>query len=74
MTKLMKIMITRKNLTEKLESKIFRVISNKVTIKVWDLNLEDGDRISLYLNGENILKDYQLLNKKHKIKASLKKE
>ena len=52
--------------------KIFKVISNKVTIKVWDLNLEDGDRISLYLNGENILKDYQLLNKKHKIKASLK--
>ena len=52
--------------------KIFKVSSNKVTIKVWDLNLEDGDRISLYLNNENILKDYQLLNKKHKLEASLK--
>ena len=52
--------------------KIFKVSSSKVIIKVWDLNLEDGDRISLYINNENILKDYQLLNKKHKLKASLK--
>ena len=43
----------------------------KVIIKVWDQNLEDGDIISLYLNGEKVLEDYQILNKKHKIKTHL---
>ena len=53
--------------------KTIKVQSKKVIIKVWDQNLEDGDIISLYLNGEKVLKDYQLLNKKLKIKTHLKK-
>ena len=52
--------------------KIFKASSNKITLKIWDLNLEDGDVISLYLNGENLLKDYTLLNKKYKLKMQLK--
>ena len=53
--------------------KTIRVQSKKVIIKVWDQNLEDGDIISLYLNGEKVLKDYKLLNKKYKLKTHLKK-
>ena len=54
-------------------NKTIRVQKKKVIIKVWDQNIEDGDVISLYLNGEKVLKDYKLLNKKYKIKTHLKK-
>lgn len=45
--------------------------SNEITIKVWDSEYEDGDTISLYLNGQWILQEYALRNKKKTIKITL---
>jgi hypothetical protein len=45
--------------------------SNQVTIKIWDSEYQDNDTISLYLNGQWLLKEYMLHNKKKTIKATL---
>ena len=45
--------------------------SNEVTIKIWDSEYQDNDTISLYLNGQWLLKEYMLHNKKKTIKATL---
>ena len=42
-----------------------------IDITVWDSEDEDGDTISLYLNGEWILKEYALRNKKKNIKVEI---
>ena len=52
--------------------KIIRANSKKITIKIWDL-FEDGDIISLYLNGEQVLKDHHLKNEKLKNKNLFKR-
>lgn len=44
-----------------------------MTIEVWDGNREDGDIISLNYNGEIILKEYLLKNKKKVLKIKLEK-
>lgn len=45
--------------------------SNEITIKIWDSEYQDNDTISLYLNGQWLLKEYMLHNKKKTIKATL---
>jgi len=48
------------------------VHSNQLRIAVWDAEDIDGDIISLYYNGEWILREYTLKRKKKKIKINLK--
>lgn len=45
--------------------------SSEVTIKIWDNEYQDGDTISLYLNGQWLLKHYMLHSQKKTIKATL---
>lgn len=45
---------------------------NDIVIKVWDEEVEDGDTISLFLNGEWLLKEHALKSKKTIIKTRLK--
>ena len=47
--------------------------SKFLILKIWDSNQEDGDKISINLNGENLLYNYQTKKKAKKIKYSLKK-
>ena len=47
--------------------------SKFLILKIWDSNQEDGDKISISLNGENLLYNYQTKKKTKKIKYSLKK-
>jgi hypothetical protein len=49
-----------------------KVQSNKVTITVWDHQIEDGDRVNLILNDDWILTNYELKAKKHVIVVELK--
>ena len=44
-----------------------------IQIELWDDNREDGDSISLMLNGEWLVHNVLLKNKKHIIETSLKK-
>ena len=43
-----------------------------ITIKIWDSNKEDGDRINLSINKDIILDNYETKNKEKKIKYKLK--
>jgi len=43
-----------------------------ITIKIWDSNKEDGDRINLSINEDIILDNYETKNKEKKIKYKLK--
>ena len=43
-----------------------------ITIKIWDSNKEDGDRINLSINKDIILDNYETKNKAKKIKYKLK--
>jgi hypothetical protein len=47
------------------------VKSEKVTLEIWDAEVEDGDRINLYQNDKQILNSYEILNKKKKIVVNL---
>jgi len=47
------------------------VYDQVLEIDVWDHQKEDGDRISLYLNGVLILEDYLLKREKKKVKIKL---
>ena len=46
--------------------------SNIITIKVWDEEYEDGDIISLYLNGNWILQNYLLKSEKKVLRVEIK--
>ena len=43
-----------------------------LTIKIWDSNQEDGDKINLEINSDVILDNYETKNKAKKIKYKLK--
>jgi predicted secreted protein len=45
--------------------------SNKVKLFIWDANMEDGDKITLTINGNIILDDFETTNKRKKIKYKL---
>lgn len=45
--------------------------SDKIRIFIWDANQEDGDKITLKLNGKLILKDFTTKRKRKKIKIKL---
>ncbi|MBT4737622.1 MAG: hypothetical protein HOO15_00225 [Flavobacteriales bacterium] len=47
--------------------------SDKITIYIWDANQEDGDKISLIVNGKYLLENYTTKRKRKKIKYKLKK-
>ncbi|MBE51378.1 MAG: hypothetical protein CMP51_06795 [Flavobacteriales bacterium] len=47
-------------------------ISNQLKIDIWDANKEDGDKITLKINGNIILNNYEVKNKKKTIKYKLK--
>jgi len=48
------------------------VHSRNIEIEVWDYGRKDGDKISLYLNDQKVLKKYKLTKKKKKIELRLK--
>ncbi len=50
--------------------KIF-VTTAKVTIEIWDAQLEDGDQIDLTHNGKYLLQDFEVKNAKKVIKLNL---
>jgi len=45
--------------------------SNKVKLFIWDANIEDGDKITLTINGNIILDDFETTNKRKKIRYKL---
>ena len=45
--------------------------SNKVKLYIWDANQEDGDKITLKINGDIILHDFETKNKRKKLKCQL---
>ena len=47
--------------------------SNKVTLFIWDANMEDGDKIQLTINGNIILDNFETTNNRKKIKYKLVK-
>jgi hypothetical protein len=47
--------------------------SNKLSLFIWDANMEDGDKIELTINGNIILDDFETTNKRKKIKYKLAK-
>ena len=44
---------------------------NKLRLFIWDANMEDGDKITLSINGNIILDDFETSNKRKKIKYKL---
>ncbi|MFT6167472.1 MAG: hypothetical protein ACJASF_002171 [Vicingaceae bacterium] len=48
-----------------------KVHSSKVKIEIWDHQTVDGDRVSLNLNGNWILKNYELKKEKYEIEIEL---
>ncbi|MGZ4096250.1 MAG: hypothetical protein ACXVNQ_07750 [Bacteroidia bacterium] len=44
---------------------------SELTIKIWDKGLVDGDRVSLYLNGKEIMHDHKLKKRKKEITLHL---
>ena len=46
--------------------------SKKITLYVWDINEEDGDKIELIINNKTILYDFKTKNKPKKIKIKAK--
>jgi hypothetical protein len=46
---------------------------NKLRLFIWDANMEDGDKITLIINGNIILDDFETTNKRKKIKYKLAK-
>ena len=52
---------------------LIKCYSDKITIYIWDANQEDGDKISLIVNGKYLLKDFTTKRKRKKIKYKLKK-
>lgn len=51
----------------------FQVSSRNVSISVWDNgNLVDGDVVSIYVNGEKVIDEYELTRSKHTVDVTLK--
>ena len=51
--------------------KVITVNSKKISLSVWDNERVDGDRISLSLNGEWILRNYEIAKEKHSLDIEL---
>ena len=45
--------------------------SNKLRLLIWDANMEDGDKITLSINDNIILNDFETSNKRKKVKYKL---
>ena len=50
---------------------LIKCYSDKITIYIWDANQEDGDKISLIVNGKYLLENYTTKRKRKKIKYKL---
>ncbi|TAK44963.1 MAG: hypothetical protein EPO28_04165 [Saprospiraceae bacterium] len=51
--------------------RVLEVKSRKVKIRVWDNGIVDGDVLSLFLNGELLLKNYRVTRNKYTIPVTL---
>lgn len=49
------------------------VAASEVRIEIWDKSLEDGDIVSLELNGKRILSSYRVRSRKKRLKLKLEK-
>ena len=45
--------------------------SNKIKLLIWDSNIEDGDKITLTINGVIILNNFKTTNSRKKVKYRL---
>lgn len=72
-----KLVYTQRNIPDSLGDRKVKtgkrvlVNSDKLKISVWDKEYEDGDTISIFLNGDWILKEYPLKNKKKTIEVTI---
>jgi len=48
-----------------------KVAKCRIKVLLWDDSNEDGDIVSLYLNGKKIVNRYKVINKRHKIRLDL---
>jgi hypothetical protein len=53
--------------------RVLEVKSKTVRIRVWDNGTVDGDVLSLFLNGDQILKNYRVTRQKHETIVKLDK-
>jgi hypothetical protein len=53
--------------------RVLEVKNRKVKIRVWDSGTVDGDVLSLFLNGELLLKNYRVTRNKYSIPVTLEK-
>jgi len=65
--------IIETNILKDGDSLSIKWLAKYITIKIWDSNKEDGDRINLSINKDIILENYETKNKAKKIKYKLKK-
>ena len=57
---------------EVLTAQEIKVSRDEIEIQVWDYGKEDGDKISLFLDGKRLLKKYVLKSKRLKMNVKLK--
>ncbi|MGB1205182.1 MAG: WD40 repeat domain-containing protein [Chitinophagales bacterium] len=75
----LKLTYTTRNIPDSLGDRRVRagkrvvVASEDIEIAVWDKEVVDGDTISIFLNGEWLLKEYALKKKKKKLKIKINK-
>lgn len=64
-----------KNEGRKVEvGRILEVQNSKLKIKVWDNGIVDGDILSLFLNGKQLLKDFRVTKRKYTVNIQLEKK
>lgn len=54
-------------------SRVLEVKSKTVRVRVWDRGTVDGDKLSLFVNGEMILENYRVSSRKHETILQLDK-
>ena len=75
----LKLTYTTRNIPDSLGDRRVRagkrvvVASEDIEIAVWDEEIVDGDTISIFLNGEWLIKEYALQKKKKKLKVKINK-
>ncbi len=52
-------------------SRVINVVDDDIKVRVWDNGIVDGDVLSLYLNGDELLKNYMVSKQKRTINVKL---
>ena len=54
--------------------RVLEVQNPNLRLKVWDNGIVDGDVVTLFLNGEQLLKDYRVVKHKYGMNVKLKED